>query len=327
MDRPVIGSVLLLVGGVNNIRKYSIMNIILFIFLIFVFSFSTYAQVTSEIEIMNLKGYTQYEIGGYLYGFRSLLEFPFDSNFIGGSLQYQKEDSNGNIQLSAWTNLKGKAGYMEDSDWLYDYGVEGRDIYSISGAYLERSYIFNLETNYDYTYNDRITISPKGGYKFQNFKYTIKDGIQYGGLTENGEYISKDYYYVLSGELLKYNVNYNIPYIGFDVSYASKKIDMRTGFAISPYIKASDKDDHLLRDKMSYGNSQGNGVMFNSSFGYNITTQLKFEGKFNYLKINTDGTQDQYFYDSDSEYYYGSVSNEINTIQKNFIFGLSYIFN
>ena len=304
--------------------------IIMFIFVIFVFLFtgSINAELEGSLDLKRIKGYTQYEIGGSYYGFSSLLEFPLNHNFIGGKLKSDILNSNFQYKISGFTNITKKFGKMKDSDWIYNFGAEGKDIYSESDAYLNRSYIFDFELSYIMKLNKNFTIIAKSGYKKQKLDYTIKDGVQYGSITETGEYISKENKFILEGELLEYKVNYKMPYLGIQFYHDNNNYDFKYGFNISPYVKATDEDDHLLRNKISYSKTQGRAYILNAKVDYKIFNNLKFKTEFDYLSIKTSGTQNQYFYDDvrNTKEFITSVSNDIESKQSNITLGFIYNF-
>lgn len=292
------------------------------ILLIFTLTQNVSANPSSSINMKKIKGYTEYEIGGNDYGFTSLLEFPLDHNFIGGTISFRK---NYIYKLSLYTNLTEKAGKMKDSDWIYDYGDEGKDIYSESDSYLKKSYIFNFEV-INRLKNNNINIRAKSGYKTQYFDYLIKDGIQYGGITSTGRYIPKDFVFELSGDLLEYTIYYEIPYLGFDFIHEKQKLFIKFAFDYSSYVKAYDRDDHLLRNKISYSETQGNYYNINSNLQYNIKKNVRITTSFNYLFIETRGLQKQYKYGGETKEFIGSVNNIIKTEQSSITLGMKIDF-
>ena len=50
---------------------------------------------------------------------------------------------------------------MKDSDWIYDFGIEGKDIYSESDSYLNNSYLLTLEITNNLKNNENFQYLPK----------------------------------------------------------------------------------------------------------------------------------------------------------------------
>jgi len=107
-------------------KSKKIVTFLLVISLLIIFAQNTSAKVESTINLKKIKGYTEYKIGGSDYGFVSLLEFPINHNFIGGKISYERDYR---YEFSLYTNLTEKAGKMKDSDWIYDFGIEGNYYY------------------------------------------------------------------------------------------------------------------------------------------------------------------------------------------------------
>jgi len=64
----------------------------------------------------------------------------------------------------------------------------------------------------------------------------------------------------------------------------------------SPYTHAIDEDNHILRNKVSKTETEGDAYYLETDINYKIREGLFFNINGEYLKINTEGEQTQYFY-------------------------------
>lgn len=296
-------------------KKAVIVCIFIFIFLI-TFYVNSYACISTEFNFKKLMGQTEYSISDY--SFKSLLEFPLNSYLLGGKLIF-KSDSSINVIVSGWHNLTEDAGIMKDSDWLYGYGVIGKDIYSESDAYLDKAVLTDFKGEYPLKVNNNLVIIPNIGFKYQRYMYTVKDVVQYN-YYQNGV-VSVD------GEVLTYDVKYKIPYIGLDANSSNENIILKFGVGFSPFATAKDRDDHLLRYKLSTGDAKGTSVFYDIGVVYKLTPAWLLKSKFNYMKVDTSGYQEQYFYAGENQgLQFSNIANEINLKQKSFDFGIEYRF-
>jgi hypothetical protein len=90
------------------------------------------------------------------------------------------------------------------------------------------------------------------------------------------------FYVGVSADLKKYSLN-------GDFTSA-----VRIGFA--PEVAAKDRDDHILRSKLSTGSANGMAYFLSADFAWTFSDGLRFGVGGEYINISTDGTQYQYFY-------------------------------
>ncbi len=284
-----------------------------------------------SFSLEKMKGETSYTITGVdsYYGmFKSLLEFPLNINLI--KLGYSKQFSNtffNDLNLSLKKNINNNAGIMKDSDWLYALS-SNRSIYSESQADLS-AYMFdiNLEKEKKMT---NLNTSFLIGYIYQKFDYSIHDGTQW----EYPPYTTIEYgidsiiEIPLPGELLDYKVEYKIPYLGIKLENISEgKIAWNIGLKYSPIVRANDRDDHLLRYKLSEAQTSGNAFFVTGKVSLQVKGNLNLIGNLSYSKIDTSGNQSQYWYDG--EYEGETVNNiacDIESNQSSLGVGIEYEF-
>ncbi len=251
-----------------------------------------YATIGPQFGYIN--GDTTYHIG--FPGGASELEFPIDNALWGfeASLGYRNpyndKQDRARLVLKFFSDIDNYAGKMKDFDWLDDDGHSGLDIYSESDADLD-AVIIDLYYIFNFSHSKTIGIGPMIGYRYQSFEYEISNTDQVGF----GPY-SQSYTTAIPGRTLDYEVKYNIFYLGLNTDVIVKgnfKLNLRWG---AGWVNAKDEDDHILRYKLSKGDSDGAVYLVNINanweFLHNWILQLSGE----YVDIDTDGTQHQEFY-------------------------------
>lgn len=257
-----------------------------------------------------LHGYTKYRIN--FSGGASELEFPLDVPVWGvqGILGYKNSASDLNetarLVFTYLTNTSQAAGKMKDSDWIdddigmmrYIYGIDisqnhdGVDIYSESDTELKAEILA-----FDYLYNlypdQLISFGPLAGYQAQKFQYCVSNTVQVG----YGPYSSVEGASA-NTKTLDYYVKYEVIYLGVGLlSGDTKNLTFNAGFGYSPWVRANDRDDHVLRKKLSTGDATGFAYVFKGDAEWHFATQWALHIAGQYQKFVTDGTQRQIFYD------------------------------
>jgi hypothetical protein len=260
-----------------------------------------------------MRGHTTYQIGGradfdsggyFEYRFPlSELKFPLDVYMasLGGTVYFGKK---WNISLNAKMNITDDAGTMEDSDWGI-YWLQGcsycsrdsLDIYSESDAELD-AYIIDIDFSFRF-YNKAFEKSELSfflsyGYMYEFFDFVVSDVDQWypSDLAYFGTDGGHD---IVSGEVLLYEIDYHMPFIGIKSVYKIKDT-----FSLEPALKGSyvyvtDYDDHLLRDKVSEGKLEGFGIIASLKGRYDFKEHYFSTLSIDYLYIEVDGDQNQSF--------------------------------
>lgn len=245
------------------------------------------------IGIGYLAGDTYYEITPAPY--KSELIFPFNDWLGGGNILLGYYPLYVNFQ--GWTNITKRTNSgMTDKDWAD--GVLFSSTESDNEAQIK---ILDANLLYNFWQGDRplgdvANKFKKGrfgllvGYKYENFKYDII-GIR-DVLTD-----------IRVGE---YEVTYQIPYLGLNLQYSNDIVDRvldSWGLNIqacgSPYVKAKDKDYHLLRNKLIEGDTKGDAFLFGLNMFFKTKTHWIWRLGFDYTDIRTKGKQNQYSYGDD----------------------------
>lgn len=256
--------------------------------------------------------------GGYLYGnttYRidaadpvsgqaviSELKFPIQTPLINVELGYADRDRRDRDTLEmrlryAATAGKG-TGTLKDSDWLnaaadiatVGSAHGGKDIYSESSIELDAR-IADLTLSYTAWQGGGFGLGLLGGYLYEQFNYSADNTVQAGF----GPYAP--YSGSTAGRTLKYEVTYNIPYLGVRTRMGSGAgFHAVLDLGYSPWAKADDRDDHVLRTKLATCDASGWAYIAALNAGFPVEDDGLIELRAQYLKIDANGTQTQQWY-------------------------------
>lgn len=270
-----------------------------------------------------LKGDTTYRIS--FPGGASELEFPLKTYLLGPEISWgyknaQKQDKF-LVKLRWLTNIGQGSGKMKDSDWIEGDGQPGLDIYSESDIKL-RVNIVDANGIYRFWPMKQLSIGPMMGYRYQQLKYDVKNTDQVG----IGIY---DLFYTTSvhGKTMEYKVVYYVPYFGLnsDVLFG-KKFKVNAGGGYTPWASAKDRDDHILRYKLSKGDTDGYAYFTNLNAIWNFLPHWFLIISGEYMKIRTTGTQHQSFYAGPDVGQTFDVDDKITSKQTFFSTAMTYRF-
>ena len=291
------------------------------------------SENTFGFGIGYLNGNTLYHISVYdaTGGVESELEFPLNTilfNLEGG---YVSKNVKGRdvfrIGLQWSMNMGSSSGKLKDSDWLTDnfdiqappsppnppnsgYPHPGLDIYSESDIALKAN-IIDLRVSYTIWHSTGLALGPLGGLLYQNFQFDASNVHQVG----YGPYNIPAYTGSVSGLVLTYEVTYTIPYFGIHAEIPiSKKFQAVVDLGYSPLAAAEDKDDHILRNKVSRATTTGSAYLAAITAQWDIEDNDLFLLRGQYLEINTTGTQTQTFYDGSGDFFSG-INDKITSEQ------------
>lgn len=258
---------------------------------------------TDEISIEKQLGYTNYIIYDHTYSWRSKLEFPLDTELI-----VIKRDVNPFSLFVKFNINKENQDLFKDSDWLYNNPYP--DIYAeaksrmntiiLEGKFrIQEGKIFNINLGYEYQYYDFVIYDPNIIYRNSN----------------NSEYID--------GDVLEYNITYNIPFVELVSSFDYEELNLLAAIKFSPLVDVDDYDYHILRDKTTESNTGGYGFEYRLNISYNINNNLSFNMGYQKQNIETTGSHKQLF--SDDTVVTG-ITAEINKYSENYSIGVKYSF-
>ncbi|MEK6745224.1 MAG: omptin family outer membrane protease [Nitrospirota bacterium] len=275
-----------------------------------------------------LTGSTLYHISIYdaTGGVESELEFPLNTFLFGLEGGYVGKNANGRdafkIGLQWSTNLDSGSGKLKDSDWISGTAETdplpnglglpahpGLDIYSESDIALTAN-ILDLRASYNFWPSKGLVIGPLGGLLYQNFQFDASNVHQVG----YGPY-APGFTGSVSGLVLTYEVTYTIPYLGMHSELlVGRGFQAFLDLGYSPWAAAKDRDDHVLRKKLSTAKTDGYAYLATITAQWDIEDNDFFLIRGQYLEINTKGTQTQTFYDGSGDVFAG-INDKITSKQ------------
>jgi len=331
-------------------KKLLCIVIMVFIFEVEGFSLNTHRQQdrahftagTNLIIEVNagagmMTGDTTYQIGGradYSDGTRDYLRFPiselkFPLDVFMASFDVTAEYKNKWILgMGAKKNITHDAGKLEDSDWGIYYlngcwtcSAGSLDIYSESDASLD-ALIIEINMRYRFYTGSKWSFFTGLGNRYE--KYTFDVGNLEQWYPSGDTYMGYDTSPVtVDGQVLKYAISYNIPYIEVGTSIRSGSrfiLESRWGFSL--YVRVEDKDNHILRDKVSEGDLLGFAGLLSLEGRYHYTKHLFSTLSISYRHVYAEGTQEQYFGGKS----YAEIDQEIESHQGLLFLRAGYVF-
>jgi len=258
------------------------------------------------VGIEGMGGETTYQIGGnivYANGASESIHFPLSELEWPLDIWLGRIDAGLNIGDS-WRingvvkkNISDPDSNMKDSDWGVWYldGDPGTspsdlDIYSESNISDFDAVIFDIDVEWAFLQRETWSLFAGIGYQYQNFEYE-------GQLIEETGYYLGNPIGTFPGDGsvgITYEITYNMPYllIGTDVNLIDN-LTLAGSFTYAPWVEAEDEDHHLMRNKVSKGDMDGDAFMLDLSAQYNITPSWFLVAGFHYTKIDVDGDQNQ----------------------------------
>ncbi len=284
----------------------------------------------------------------------SQLKFPIDVHMASLSLRFNiaEKFSLGfqvkNNNLNGALKFNTYSGKMKDTDWGYWYLDKATyptnaywampntiDIYSTSDTKLS-ALILNGDFLYQIVKTNRFSLRFGVGFLYQNLDYTVTNLDQwYPSYALYASQIAATYppavalecslHKGVSGKVLTYQIQYFFPYLKLTTSVnATDRLSVSPSIEYSPLVRAKDRDDHLLRSKISKGESFGYSLTLAGRADYRLGSRLFIGATFSYTMIDTEGHQKQKGPYNDSNPIIVPIGTIENWIQsKQFLAGLS----
>ena len=309
--------------------------IVLFAMGVILVPYSMPCNASTDITIGfgRLGGTSTYSIGGHFsdnlgnsgefWSPLSELEWPLEvwMTSVSVGTVFGKFSLNGELS----TNVSEDAGDMNDSDWGVLYLDSGgdpyfspytKDIYSTTATTLE-AMIMNLKLRYKFFERPTFALAAGVGLLYENFKFKGRDTVQYSPSAIPIYGLPSDpYAATLQGLTIKYDVTYTVPYFELVATLGfSGKFGIEASLGYSPFVTAEDEDDHVLRGKLSKGDCEGSALLFEINGRYDISSHWFCNLSFNYISIDTSGTQTQSYYAGELVGYVGKIDQEITSSQ------------
>ena len=254
-------------------------------------------DISIGTELMS--GETTYSIGGDVTladGSSGTLHFPISELEWPLDIWLARVDAG--VKLgSSWringvlkTNISDPSDNMVDKDW-FTSNPDRVDIYSESNISDFSAFIWDIDVEWAFLQRQSWNLYAGLGYQYQKFEY---DGKLIHQLSPSG--LPGWEFYGDGSVGITYELTYTMPYflIGTDFQITPDFI-VSGSFAYSPWVDAEDEDHHVLRDKMSQGDMDGDAYMIDVSGKYNFLSSWFLEAGFHYTKIDVDGKQAQSF--------------------------------
>jgi len=298
------------------------------------------SDISFSVLSGNIKGDTTYRID-FPEG-ASQLEFPLGNSLLGLGFNLKQlipttTKHRDGFSLRWWLSQDNESsGKLKDSDWLDDtaditevgQAHPGLDIYSESTAKLSARII---DVNYVYTVmpGGKISIGIVFGYLYQNFHYNIYDVTQVGFGPYAAHYTDS-----VSGKVLDYEVTYSTPYLGLTTDvllFETVRLNFQWGY--SAMAEAKDTDKHVLRYKISKGDTNGTANIINLNLEWEIQSQWSLQLNIVNMSIDASGKQSQYWYGNDpvtagddTGTFVKGINDKISSTQKIVAMGIRYRF-
>lgn len=259
-------------------------------------------ELTVSLIGGSMRGDTTYHISVYSggEGVESELEFPLRAAMAGVELSYRPRNRE-DLRLTGrfLTNVTDGSGKLKDSDWLNDTfeinrGIPvhpGLDIYSESDIELQ-AYMLDLKAAIDLHQEKNFTFGLLGGLRLHRFQFEAFNVNQVGF----GPYAA-GYTVFVPGKTIDYRVTYFILYGGLSAGLRMHDaLRADASLAFSPITFAKDRDDHVLRDKLSKAETYGYAALAEFGLTWTIESSVEMRASGEYIAIRTKGEQTQMWY-------------------------------
>lgn len=283
-----------------------------------------------------LRGDSTYTIGGdfsdnqgnqgHVRNPLSELKWPLDLVLV--SLGGRADIGSFSVLGEITTNVTGDAGHMEDSDWgvYYDWSdgnpyfdPSSKDVFSTSTTDAN-ALIADIRGRYTVWQGARFSTAVGLGLRYQKFSIVASDLFQYSPTFYTYHldtvFSSDPFAAVANGPVIKYEVTYVIPFAELSGLYRfGTKVSLAGSLGYSPLVRAKDRDDHLLRSKLSEGSDHGSAWLFDLKLRLQATEHWFAALGASGLFVDTSGTQNQSFYGGENAGYEDTIGQTITSSQ------------
>lgn len=236
----------------------------------------------------------------------------------------------GNIDwdLSPWVRL-GASGWvtagshgasdMVDRDWMLPHQA-GYSHISESSSRLRSASFWDVNTTIWGVNNDRWRLGVMAGWQQTDYRWDARGGYYsyWNGLVQGN---------LPDGKGIGYKLQFKMPYIGLTGGYRYRDIEMNTSFKYSHWVRASDTDEHYLRNATFRDkNRDSDFYSVSADIGYYITPRAKVFIEGEWMRVtNGRGSETATFHDTGEVGYYPDASG-IESSSYNVTAGLKYYF-
>ena len=270
----------------------------------------TSAMATPHFQVEGISSYTAgelaYEISASSSGntIKSRLEFPLDATYAGLSALYNTGKpyhgiKNISLGMHVLTNITDPDSKMKDYDWL-----NGRKIGDTSSDAKSASVIADIFARGDITRINRTLMRGLIGYRYENHRFDIYglDGYYMSPLGDGShQFIADDI------RVLEYEMTQHLIYGGAEGIIKLSENLIAQGQAILGLGYIEDKDNHLLRGKISTSQYIAASGKLSAHLTWyfspeNAPARFYVKGGVEYVGMAGSGKQDQKFDDGSEDY-------------------------
>ncbi len=276
----------------------------------------------------------------------SELEWPLDNwfagiNYVGGTRGNHNQIKH-QLGLQVLGNISRNAGTMKDSDWIENDGADpwnypihdGKDLYGELDAKLENGLIFDVNYAYNFSLGKNFSIGPMIGYQYKKFKWSGRDLVQ----RNYGPYAADDYTDTNGWEWGRYEVTYEMPYLGVNSEILfgkNNQFRVNLNFTYSDWVDVTDKDTHLYPssdapgfdyDMISKGDCDGEAYIARMEASWNFRPNWSLDIGGEYVDIDAEGSLKQRHYINGSlvGISSGSIEETVTSSQWSALLRISY---
>ncbi len=235
----------------------------------------------------------------------SELEFPLDVFLVGADMSIKGKLKTGELwsaNLGGSRSINNPSGYMKDSDWigLTEYKWREKCSFTESDAELKTLLVYG-EGRFGLVTRPNFILELLGGYEYQDFSFEVFGVRGWQWFGEDTVYFDT----LPEINVVDYDVTYHIPYVGIATCLRIlSQLSLEAKGSFSPQVSVKDHDDHILRKKTGDGDCRGRAFKLGADLRWSILkTSIKsnwFLGAgFDFMKIDTKGTQEQSWYGDD----------------------------
>lgn len=267
------------------------------------------AVVDFRAGVGTLAGDTTYTIGFHgVHWPLSELAWPLDA--LVASAGARAELGVLTVEAEVVKNLTADAGKMEDSDWGV-FALEGcphcdadsLDVFSESRATLE-ALTLKVEALAWYRAYPSFRLGAGAGLRYMSYGFEASDLAQYSPSWGRYGLPFDPFRAMVDGIAITYEVTYLVPYAAVggtwraaDLFSRGDELAFEVVLGYSPIARATDRDDHVLRDKLSEADCSGSALLAGLSGSYRPGGRFFLFATIELAVISTSGTQTQTFYD------------------------------
>jgi len=250
--------------------------------------------------------YTLYQIGGKTYTRASInyYHFPISELKFPLNVYMFYADLNLNIlnrlsiHCSVHFNIHNQVGKMKDSDWVPFQKI--KTIYSESDARLNAVFT-EADISVRLFTVSFFSLNLGTGFMHQYMFYWCSNVEQISAYdTASPIYIGSPDYIKILGKVITYKLNYYLFTLQvapiFRIPLGIGILDITAAIRFSPYLKAKDIDDHILRGKISKSDCSGVAFMPFLKIKFTFLNNIFIATKMEYLYLTAKGEQNQYYY-------------------------------